>query len=132
MIKEDYVSFETARLLKEKGFDCNCDMYYTGTGSVEYTQLKFNHNELESRYSKPTLQLVLKWLRETHGIEVIVDVCKVGEDQRTMYAWTPVEVKEDRLEYPVSQTDGSVFGGLCNGYGQAMEKGIEYCLENLI
>ena len=113
-------------------FDCFGTLIDTGTGSVEYTQLKFNHNELESRYSKPTLQLVLKWLRETHGIEVIVDVCKVGEDHRTMYAWTPVVVKEDRLEYPVSQTDGTVFGGLCDGYGQAVEKGIEYCLENLV
>lgn len=74
----------------------------------------------------------MKWLRETHGIEVIVDVCKVGEGHRTMYAWTPVVVKEDRLEYPVSQTDGTVFGGLCDGYGQAVEKGIEYCLENLV
>ncbi len=28
MITEDYVSFETAKLLKEKGFDDECQKYY--------------------------------------------------------------------------------------------------------
>jgi hypothetical protein len=28
MITEDYVSFETAKLLKEKGFDATCKKYY--------------------------------------------------------------------------------------------------------
>ena len=28
MIQEDYVSFETAKLLKEKGFDEECQKYY--------------------------------------------------------------------------------------------------------
>ena len=27
MITEDYVSFETAKLLKEKGFDGECDLF---------------------------------------------------------------------------------------------------------
>lgn len=129
MITEDYVSFEVAKLLKEKGFsNANCFYSYMENGGTKVTHWE---NEL-NLYPKPTLQTAMKWLRETHGIEVIVDVCKVGEDHRTMYAWTPVAVKEDRLEYPVSQTDGTVFGGLCDGYGQAVEKGIEYCLENLV
>ena len=128
MIKEDYVSFEVAKLLKEKGFDEPVMYHFTPDG----TQRKFQQAFYRDDVAQPTLQMAMKWLRETHGIEVIADVCKVGEDHRTMYAWTPVVVKEDRLEYPVSQTDGTVFGGLCDGYGQAVEKGIEYCLENLV
>ena len=128
MIKEDYVSFEAAKLLKEKGFDEPVMYHFTPDG----TQRKFQQAFYMDDVAQPTLQMAMKWLRETLGIEVIVDVCKVGEDHRTMYAWTPVVVKEDRLEYPVSQTDVTVFGGLCDGYGQAVEKGIEYCLENLV
>ena len=40
MITEDYVSFETAKLLKEKGFDSECHSYYypchRPDGSVQY------------------------------------------------------------------------------------------------
>lgn len=133
MIKEDYVSFETAKLLKEKGFCEECvGRYSVRTKEFHTDATKKYNNGGNFMYAAPTLQMAMKWLRETHGIEVIADVCKVGEDHRTMYAWTPVVVKEDRLEYPVSQTDGTVFGGLCDGYGQAVEKGIEYCLENLV
>lgn len=32
MITEDYVSFETAKLLKEKGFDEKCQKVYMYTG----------------------------------------------------------------------------------------------------
>ena len=138
-MKEDYASFKTAMLLKEKGFDetCYACYEYFESGVTLFKGWPFEYkgkpvHNTNDRIKCPTLQMAMKWLRETHGIEVIIDVCKVGEDHRTMYAWTPVVVKEDRLEYPVSQTDGTVFGGLFDGYGQAVEKGIEYCLENLI
>ena len=32
MIQEDYVSFETAKLLKEKSFDESCHAYYNDDG----------------------------------------------------------------------------------------------------
>lgn len=130
-ITEDYVSFEIAKLLKEKGFESDdCHTAYDENGQF------FWHGD----YSKdrkgvvdaPTLQMAMKWLRELHNIEIVIDVCKYGEDKKTMYAWTPVVIKEDLLEYPVSQTDGSVFGGICETYSEAVENGIVYCLENLI
>ena len=34
MIQEDYVSFETAKLLKEKGFDGECFAAYNGNGKL--------------------------------------------------------------------------------------------------
>ena len=34
MITEDYVSFETAKLLKEKGFDKNTPCKYAGKGGI--------------------------------------------------------------------------------------------------
>ena len=53
MITEDYVSFETAKLLKEKGFDEECQQYYG-----------------DYRYPCPTLQMAMKWLREVHNIAI--------------------------------------------------------------
>ena len=33
-VEKDYVSFETAKLLKEKGFDCPCRVLYSNIGEL--------------------------------------------------------------------------------------------------
>ena len=47
MVTEDYVSFEIAKLLKEKGFDCNTNCYYVEdsvTRTLFYSPIRENHN----------------------------------------------------------------------------------------
>ena len=67
MITEDYVSFEIAKLLKEKGFDEYCG-YYDKTG--EYWDYKtFNHKG-DEYISAPTLQMAMKWLRKVHNLSI--------------------------------------------------------------
>ena len=74
MITEDFVSFETAKLLKEKGFDEKVDTLYKmdaeflkSTLCINYNDAKFAlldmHNIPENTVSAPTLQMVMKWLR---------------------------------------------------------------------
>lgn len=69
MIKEDYVNFEVAVLLNEKGFDV--PEYIVGhiytenrniqnVGSIEYSNADC--------IAAPTLQMAMKWLREKHNI----------------------------------------------------------------
>lgn len=75
MITEDYVSFESAKLLKEKGFDERVLSFYTESGLEGYMfVLKATKNtEFDSGFiSRPTLQLAMKWLREVYNI--IIDV----------------------------------------------------------
>ena len=70
MIEEQYVSFDTARMLKEAGFDVPCTSQYTegmGVWNVEYP---YNFNKDELGYSRPTQALAARWLREVHGIHV--------------------------------------------------------------
>ena len=70
MIEESYVSFETARMLKEAGFDAPCTSQYTegmGVWNVEYP---YNFNEDDFGYSRPTQALAARWLREVHRIVV--------------------------------------------------------------
>lgn len=71
MIEEGYVSFELARLLREKGFNepCNSRFYKRtpeGEPEVYHTSIRedFNRGELRNTWSRPTLQMVLLWL---HG-----------------------------------------------------------------
>lgn len=89
MIREDHVSFEAAKLLKEKGFDGTTNCYYfddSNKRTLLYSPFKENYNdgitnkefEISSninsiRISAPTLAMVMKWLREVHNILLVVD-----------------------------------------------------------
>ena len=115
MITEDYCSFETAKLLKEKGFEGRMHTFYTEEGT-----------EMESAYVvpsnffpiyRPTLQMAMKWLREVHNIAI--NVCYL------LGMWS----------YSVYRTDVSSSGFNSEDfdtYEEACEDGIRYCLENLI
>lgn len=72
MIEESYVSFETAKLLKEAGFDVLCTSQYTEGECILDTDYLNNFNQGEFGYSRPTLALAARWLREVHRI--VVDV----------------------------------------------------------
>ena len=84
MIEEDYVSVETAKLLKEKGFDGECmSMYVTPkphTGMGNPNEAKIAPHGRDSHYydgylyqcEAPTLQTARKWLREKHHLHIEV------------------------------------------------------------
>ncbi len=149
MFTEDYVSFETAKLLKEKGFKEWCrqcyglDVRHNGEPidvDEEYELRDTGReNEIEyvdggrmydygcgnfnpgSPYAAPTLQMAIKWLREVHKIEV-----------RVIYA-------NDKSSWfgackPMNEPSQILLGFGCESksYEEACEAGIKYCLENLI
>lgn len=119
MITEDYVSFEVAKLLKEKGFDEPCLMCYTYDKKLgNYGQYNSYKNSEVFSLTAPTLQMAMRWLREVHNVLIVIDR---GED---FYAW--------QLE---NNTTGEYLGdivGECKSYEEACEAAIKYCLENLI
>lgn len=124
MITEDYVSFETAKLLKEKGFGERVKSYYTKSGLEGYMlALKATKNtELGDGFiSRPTLQMVMKWLREVHNIDIIINVSSKDEsDGKRKYTYAIVSkwfVGTDNVK---------------RAYEYACEAGIRYCLEKLI
>lgn len=132
MITEDYVSFETAKLLKEKGFDEPCLSFFwtEDTGSdVEYCDRPFTNKQLYSgQILRPTLQMAMKWLREMHNKH-----CDVGYDIDLEWFFQIIDLKET-VDYDYLETkyyhpeNGTGF----KSYEQACEAAIKYCLENLI
>ena len=74
MIEESYVSFDTAKLLKEAGFDVPCTSQYTEGKCIWNVGYPDNFNQDEFGYSRPTQALAARWLREAHNIDVMVDV----------------------------------------------------------
>ena len=69
MITEDYVSFETAKLLKERGFNKDTytmSMYDENGEAKDVLLLKVG----EEPVLRPTLQMTMKWLREVHSLYI--------------------------------------------------------------
>ena len=116
MITEDYVSFETAKLLKEKGFNEGCSTTYTPNGFFH----THNYRPLLGDIFAPTLQMAMKWLREVHNIDIFP--WKIGKGVYSCAIFnsnTSQDLSSDK-DFPSEK------------YEETAEAGIKYCLENLI
>ena len=71
MITEDYVSFEVAKLLKERGFDGDTSCYYTPDNEKRWTYQHYQDFDKKDRIECPTLQMAMKWLRTKN---IFIDV----------------------------------------------------------
>ena len=69
-IEDEYVSFETAKLLKEAGFDVPCTSQYTEGKCIWNVGYPYNFNQDEFGYSRPTQALAERWLREVYNVAI--------------------------------------------------------------
>ena len=124
MSEEVYVSFETAKLLKEKGFDWKTTECYSPHGG----NYRFSHGIAEicgiEQYPRPTQQMACKWLRETHGLWVIPMPCENGECYFEIYKRYGEIWKNDVYDH----TEYEDF----DEPEYAVEAALQYCLTNLI
>lgn len=78
-MNKEYVTLETAKLLKKKGFNEWCEWVYEDQGITHSTiDADFaghsNSNLSENQYAIPLQSQAQRWLREKHEIDVIVHV----------------------------------------------------------
>ena len=128
MITEDYVSFETAKLLKEKGFDGECRDYYNTDGHFYSEDFRSNWNDVGGAttiFSAPSLALAMKWLREEKNI--ISNIWRSnGDDTAWCSQYLGPVPSNPKLK------DFFLIGEGYRTYEEACEAAIKYCLENLI
>lgn len=128
-IEEVYVSFEIAKLLKEKGFNWDCITYYIDSkpNNVQYSMLFENNTTWEERCcSCPTLQMAMKWLREVHNLSVEVYRTACGYVGCIVAIPSGTDIKfleEDGDDLP---------SGQYTTWEKACEAALKYSLENLI
>ena len=131
---EDFVTFEIAKKLKEKGFSCEYPfaMYneggvfhelYTSVGNMQY----YDYDDFDERDTiAPTISQALKWLREENEIYInIVSYFSYAPKNNVAFAfcarykegddWRDVEINLSYLTYE-----------------ECALAGIEYVLDNLI
>ena len=134
-ITEDYVSFETAQLLKQKGFAVPVKTFYNpkyrgekvsdGTALINYNADPEDGSVL---CSAPTLQMACKWLREVHEVCVYCYNTNSRVKQYGKYEAGASWIKDD-VSVIFHNSAHSLFA---DTYEEAVESVIRYCLTNII
>lgn len=132
MIQEDYVSFEVAKLLKEKGFDEATNRYY----NAQYDEIRtvsdtfmthWNNEEhmkrlmMEGALAIPTLQMACRWLRDVHNIHIGINPISGKGYNATIYDVADFD------DYGIISDTEFFFHP-----EEAVEAALKYTLENLI
>ena len=125
MIEEQYVSFETAKLLKEKGVDASdIDAYFP---FVYYADGKMDFYDDDNPIfvcEAVTQQMAMRWLREVYGLFI-----SIGNDDLN-YNWQILDVKNRTNDFDPTCLTESYAG--YESYEEACEAAIKCCLEHLL
>ena len=160
MVQEAYVSFETAKLLKEKGFDEEIETIITPDGRIYYVDensvSRVTHTKIKNSNiniyledcSCLTLQMAMKWLREVHNILIVVDYeweCDTtpyyfkiyrldenGKPKQVPVKGISYDKDDNPTEHIIGYRDWERSLKDFSSHEEACEAAIKYCLANLI
>ena len=132
------VSFEIAKLLKEKRFEGESDKYYV---QIFNNRFKLTHYKMwlmdeesgfknTTHYPAPTIAEVIMWLYEKHGTWIYVS-CREIEDNSGNILFIP-----EGRNIPLIKNNGFTIDPILytprSSPKEAYEAAIKYCLINLI
>jgi hypothetical protein len=93
-MKDELISFETAKLAKEKGFNRKTQFCYDEKGRKCYigAYVVESLSDLTGKarynsYQAPTQSLLQRWLREVHGIYVTANPSNIKIDKKCACVW---------------------------------------------
>lgn len=125
---EEFVTLETAKLLKEKGFKEDVFTFYE-VDCVEGDMIlsetydeSENFNEKNDCLSAPTQSLAQKWLRETKNIHICVYNCACGYGYELSKA-------DNGTHITSSVYEGTNDGGEWDTYEEVLETGLQEALK---
>lgn len=146
---ENFVTFELAKKLKEKGFreECLChyignDLVYNIESPIANNQLWFSHNKFDNIWHRdnidaPTISQALKWLRNEKKIFVAINIGYCYETDAIPFQTNPnMEPILKGYYYGIWELDNLNDKNAHSEYFESPElaaiAGIEYVLDNLI
>lgn len=140
MIKEEYVSFELAKMLKEKGFEAETEheIYYVvkdySTG-VHWNSCDYHVGDITREYEKgncipmPTLQMAQKWFREEKHLAINPSTYYRKLEGHEFHNWGCNIVNLDTWEVYCSNPLETF---PADTYEEALEKAMKYALEKFV
>lgn len=120
-MREELITFETAKLAKEKGF--NWVSYFFEDNEIYYEYLCYEDCEIDVNrvILCPTQSLLQKWLREEHNIHIYVETYNNGILDFVPYVGIP---KNRIMSFKTIEQDKTYLT-----YEEALEKGLQEALK---
>ena len=119
---EEFVTLETAKLMKEKGFNEYCKNVIDIDNILKVTLYRTNSNLPKQCFSLPTQSLAQRWLRETKNLHIEIYRSAVGYGYAIVKADNGTWQEDD-------DSKGTNDGGLWDTYEEALEAGIREALK---
>lgn len=121
-IKPTYVTFEQAKLLKEKWFDLECLTLFNYEGAEQtWKDNKPRSNKKEvSDYIRPEQWQVVEWLRVNHSIHVFY----LFEIETKKYSWEIWDDKKEKHHSYNSDSSKWDFNSPQEAYSAAFDYGL--------
>ena len=144
MIHEQIVTYEVAKLAKDKGFNVATDRYYhiyddvkeaqnslemTGAGCADF------YNSLnQCRCAAPTQSLLQRWLREEKGVVVEVIAQPTCSTSKKNCYWWSIKQNSDGFCYQYEECSYLLYSdeGYFDTYELALEDALKYALKKLV
>lgn len=139
----EFVTFDTAKKLKEKNFIEKCLAYYTPYGGIlkfnimnvdmrpsgyeaNFTELYECYNYyVENNIDAPTISQALKWLRVNKGVDIAINPIIKYDDNSN-------RIREYNCDIFAPQLNKPYHTSYHDSYELAALAGIEYALDNII
>ena len=79
-MKDEIISFETAKILEKKNFDVAVRFFYINSKTLD---CEYDGIKTVGKTSAPTQSLLQRWLREKHNINLFI-----GKQLSATWVWT--------------------------------------------
>lgn len=138
---EQYVSFETAKLLKEKGFPqdtVSCNTCYKYNGNFCNNARSMSGVDREICYIAPTKYMALKWLKKNYHLHIEIIPIKpyVCDNDRMVpsdkVTYTAKILRIDKWNKYLEEFDTLRPSCQSESEFEVIENAIKYCLEKII
>lgn len=129
---KDFVIFDLARKLKEKGFPQKCFGKYEMLDACYIDDGRFYIDgcivKVEKAYTAPTISQVLKWLREEKEVYIVIEPFPtMATKNKICWGWS-FKWHSDGIYIDHTFADDASYAT----YEEAELAGINYVLDNLI
>ena len=132
-MKEKLISFKTAKLAKEKGFDEGTNNGYgKDNEELHWTEYIIFHNRNNGMISASTQSLLQKWLRDEHDVYIQISEDFYGDGINHLVQVLIYDANESKNDYFSIKSSGQ-WGdnNEFKTYEDALEKGLQEALNRI-
>jgi hypothetical protein len=119
-MKDQLVTFKVAKLVKEKGFNIDCQKVYNTLGEIwkaYYTTMNNTDIDLGALCTAPTQSLLQRWLRENNNIKL-----EINYSDCEWWIWRII--KDD-----INFSGTNEFDDINLSYEEVLEEGLKQALK---